>query len=460
MDVPLTYLPIGILGAFRWLSWMFRRMVASRYTTFEGAVPETTLSVVTPVYQEDPRTFIKALKSWLANPTVNEVICVIDVTDLVCWQIANSLSAVDSRIQLVSTDVPGKRDALRKGWEHATGKIVALVDSDTIWANDVGAEVLKPFADRRIGAVATRQSVFEPSSVWEYLTDFYLDYRYFDEVAAQTAWGRAISCVSGRTAVYRRWVLLDISEEFMAETFWGVPCNSGDDKRLTTLALERGHRTYLQRSARVWSTFPSDYRVFMKQRLRWARNTWRSDLRALMNGWVFRHRFLAFVLIDKAISPFTTLLAPVFFLIAVIRADYLVVGVILVWWLVSRGIKNWAHLRENPGAVLLLPAFVLVSFLMAGIRIQALLTIRTQRWLTRDVAVVDGELMRTAEEELGDIDLVLSNPSPTSKPIAKPPAISKPPELSAVSGATAPTKVRIPVAKTPRSDPMVVEMKK
>jgi hypothetical protein len=42
----------------------------------------------------------------------------------------------------------------------------------------------------------------------------------------------------------------------MAETFLRVPCMSGDDKCPTSLLLKRGHRTVLQRSARVWSTFP------------------------------------------------------------------------------------------------------------------------------------------------------------------------------------------------------------
>ena len=60
--------------------------------------------------------------------------------------------------------------------------------------------------------------------------------------------------LSGRTAVYRRSVLMEIQEEFMNETFWGVPCLSGDDKRLTTLTLERGYLTYMQRTAQVWST--------------------------------------------------------------------------------------------------------------------------------------------------------------------------------------------------------------
>jgi len=383
----------------RWVSWILRRIVAHRYHPHEGEF-DADLAVVTPVYQEDPEIFELAVRSWLANPTVTEVICVIDTTDASSWAIAQRIGREDTRIVVVPTTVPGKRDALRVGWEHTAAEIVALVDSDTIWAPDVGREALRPFSDPAIGGVATRQNVYEPISILEHITDFYLDYRYHDENAAQTAWGQALSCLSGRTAVYRRSILLDISEEFMAETFMGLPCNSGDDKRLTTLTLERGHRTYMQRTARVWSTFPAERRQFFRQKLRWARNTWRSDLRALGAGWVFRHPYLAFTLIDKSISPFTSLIAPLFFVIAVVRGDLIVVGAMLVWWLVSRGFKNLPHLRERPIDILLVPMLILISFTLAVTRIRALLTIRTQRWLTRDVAVVGGELMRTTDLSL------------------------------------------------------------
>jgi hyaluronan synthase len=174
-----------------------------------------------------------------------------------------------------------------------------------------------------------------------------------------------------------------------------VPCNSGDDKRLTTLILEAGWSTYMQRSARVWSTFPPDARTFFRQRLRWARNTWRSDLRALGRGWVFRHPFLAFSMVDKAVSSFTLLLSPAYMALALVRAEWMVALVLATWWLVSRSAKVLPHLRRNPRSVLLVPAYVLISFAMAGVKLYALATVRRQRWLTRSVAVVDGEVVRT-----------------------------------------------------------------
>ena len=401
MDLTL-YVPLGVLGLVRWVCWLIRRVPAALYRPYRSDYREA-LTVVTPVYQEDPDVFRAALESWIAND-VDEIICVIDVTDVDSQRIA-----ADYPVVVIVTDVPGKRDALRKGWEAAHTPLVALVDSDTLWAGDVAERVCEPFADPRIGGVGTRQNVLNPSSIWQYLNDMYLDYRYFDETAAQTHVGRAVSCLSGRTAVYRRDLLLRHSEHFLSERFLGVQCNSGEDKRLTTLLLHGGHRTYMQRTARVWSTFPANGRTFYKQRLRWSRNTWRSDLRALSKGWVFRYPFLAFTMIDKAVSSFTLLVSPIYMTVAAVRQDWAVCGILGGWWVVSRSAKLLPHLQRRPRDFLLMPVVILVSFSMAVVKIYALLTVRRQRWGTRDVAVIDGELVRT-----------IDTPTIGGRPIARP----------------------------------------
>ncbi|HEX5588016.1 MAG TPA: glycosyltransferase [Acidimicrobiia bacterium] len=389
----LWYLiPLGALGLFRWCCWLVRRIPASQYQPFRSDHREL-ITVVTPVYEEDPRIFRYAVSSWLENDWVVEVICVIDATDEACLAVANEL-ALTHPVQVIVTDVPGKRPALKLGWEHAQTSLVALVDSDTIWARDVSDRVCEPFADPAIFGVGTRQNVYNPASFLERVNDIYLDYRYFDENAAQTVVGQAVSCLSGRTAVYRRGFLLTVGDEFISESFAGKPCNSGDDKRLTTLLLAHGHRTYMQRTARVWSTFPSKPREFFLQRLRWSRNTWRSDLRALWQGWVYRYPFLTFTMLDKAVSSFTLLISPAFFVLALIDGRYSFAAILVSWWLVSRAAKLAPHFRRRPVDLVILPAFILLTFVMATVKIYALLTLTTQRWLTRRVAVVDGEVTR------------------------------------------------------------------
>lgn len=382
--------PLGVLGLIRWSLWLIRRVPAALYVPVcdEFWLP---LTVVVPVYQEDPEVFAQAIESWLANDA-GEIIAVIDVTDTTCVELAKRYP-----VTVITTEVPGKRDALRRGWNAARTDLVALVDSDTIWSPNVAKEVCKPFVDPRIGGVGTRQNVHRTNGFLSRINDMFLDQRYFDENACQTRCGRAVSCLSGRTAVYRRTLLLEIEDEFMHETFWGVPCLSGDDKRLTTLILERGFLTYMQRSARVWSTFPTRWSTFVAQRLRWARNTWRSDLRALSHRWVWRHPFLAYTMMDKAISSFTLLVGPAFMVYTLLTRNWLFAGVLVLWWQVSRSAKLLPHLRRRPSSVFYIPGYVVMSWVMAMIKIRALLTIRAQRWLTRDVAVTDGQIIRTSQ---------------------------------------------------------------
>jgi hyaluronan synthase len=148
----------------------------------------------------------------------------------------------------------------------------------------------------------------------------------------------------------------------------------------------------------VWSTFPQDGRTFFKQRLRWARNTWRSDLRALGRGWVFRYPFLAFTMVDKAVSSFTLLVSPTYMTLALIRAKWMMALILACWWLVSRSVRMLPHLRRRPSSIPIVPLYILLSFAMAALKIYALATIRTQEWMTRRVAVVDGEIVRTTQE--------------------------------------------------------------
>ena len=177
MDVSsfAAYIPLGVLGLVRWASWLVRRVPASLNRPARTGHFEP-LTIVVPVYQEDRRVFRQALESWLAN-RVEEVICVIDRTDEACLRIARQYP-----VRVIPTDVPGKRDALRRGWEAARTPLVALVDSDTIWAADVADRVCEPFADPRVGGVGTRQNVAEPRTVWEHLNDMYLGNRIGIEV--------------------------------------------------------------------------------------------------------------------------------------------------------------------------------------------------------------------------------------------------------------------------------------
>ncbi|MBC8076616.1 MAG: glycosyltransferase [Chloroflexales bacterium] len=389
-------IPIGILGFIRWGMWLLKRIPAMFYRPIRNSY-DTTATLITPVYKEDPVLFRRAIDSWIAN-TPDRIIAVIDVTDTVCIEIARTYAEVE--VMLI--DIPGKRPALAMGVDASTTDIVVLVDSDVIWEPDVLAKVKMPFADPKIGGVGTRQNMYptdgKRATIWERLADIYLDIRYTDEVPATTLF-KAVSCLSGRTAAYRTQVLQMLREPFLNETFNGHPCMSGDDKRYTCLVLQSGYRTWNQLDARVYSTFKPDFRGFVKQRIRWSRNSFRSDLRALWQGWVWKYPYLALMLIDKTIAPFTLLLGPIVLVLSVLTGNWPLALALIIWWHVSRAFKILPHLIRKPADWLILPAYIGITYYMSLVKGYALFTINEHKWLTRAVAVVDGKVTRVSEAE-------------------------------------------------------------
>jgi hyaluronan synthase len=389
-------IPIGILGFIRWGMWLLKRIPAMFYRPIRNDY-NTSATIVTPVYKEDPVLFRSAIDSWIANKP-DRIIAVIDVTDTTCIEIAKTYPEVE--VMLI--DIPGKRPALAMGVDATTTDIVVLVDSDVIWEPDVLAKLKMPFIDPKIGGVGTRQNMYPTDgkrpTIWERLADIYLDIRYTDEVPATTLF-KAVSCLSGRTAAYRTQVLQILREPFLNETFNGHPCMSGDDKRYTCLVLQSGYRTWNQLDARVYSTFKPDFRGFVKQRIRWSRNSFRSDLRALWQGWVWRHPFLALMLIDKTVAPFTLLLGPVVLVLALLTGNWALALALVIWWHVSRAFKILPHLIRKPSDWLILPAYIGITYYMSLVKGYALFTINEHKWLTRAVAVVDGKVARVSEAE-------------------------------------------------------------
>jgi hyaluronan synthase len=105
-------------------------------------------------------------------------------------------------------------------------------------------------------------------------------------------------------------------------------------------------------------------------------------------------------MLDKAASSFTLLVAPAFMAMAVAARHWQVVQLLGLWWLVSRSAKMLPHLERRPSHILtMVPVYIVMSFAMALVKIAALLTIRKQRWLTRDVEVsaTTKRVVRTAE---------------------------------------------------------------
>lgn len=377
------YFPFGVIGIYRWSVWIAKKIVAKKYKPIHKNGYKNTLSVVVPVYNENPDVFREALNSWNKNDP-DEIIAVIDHTDGSCIKEYKEFQKQNKNSKLIITERPGKREALSDGIKVAGFNIIALVDSDTIWDPNIKDILLSPFKDPSVGGVGPRQNVLNTNTLARRLFNIHLDHRYSDEMTYLATVANALTCLSGRTALYRKEAIKDLCDELENETFGGIKCISGDDKCITRLVQERGWKVRYQANARVLTLGAPDLLTLFKQHIRWTRNSYRSDLKSLMSGWIWkREKILAFHMIDRFTQPFTLILGPIYFIFSIIWGHWLIAGILLAWWHFSRGIKLYSHLRHRPSDILILPFYIVTVYLMAILKIYAVVTIRQQGWITR-----------------------------------------------------------------------------
>lgn len=383
------YFPLAVAGTIVWALWLYRVILSARVKPIESDF-RTTTSVIVPSYHEDPDILMRCLETWRAqNPT--EIIIVLDVADLEAYDRIVALG--DPRITPVLFHHAGKRSALGVGIRLATSEILVLTDSDTSWTRGLLDNVQKPFVDPLVGGVSTQQNVYQRgSSIWRRVADWLVDLRYYNYVPAMGNAG-AVPCISGRTAVYRREAVLPVLDNLENEFFLGKRCIAGDDGRLTWLVLASGYKTVHQRSAKALSMFPSSLTAFIKQRIRWSRNSYRTYLTAMFKGWLWRTPFVTKItVLQILLTPVTMGLTVFYILFSRLEPTPVAIWAVVIWLLLGRGIRGISHLRRRPLDIFLLPIVTLTVVAIAlPIKVYAFVTMNKQGWLTRHADQIGGD---------------------------------------------------------------------
>lgn len=382
-------IPLGLAGIFVWCLWLYRAVTSRFYKPVVNDYRATT-SVIVPSYREDPDILMRCLESWLSQDP-DEIIIVPDIEDV---EVQRRLAEVtDPRVRVIVIQHQGKRSALGVGIKAAVNEIIVFSDSDTSWEPGLLDAVQMPFVDPLVGGVGTQQNVYQRNtSVWRRIADWLVNLRYYDYVPTMSRKGGVI-CLSGRTAAYRRSVVLPVVDNLENEFFLGRRCISGDDGRLTWLTLASGYKTVHQSNARALSMFPDTFRAFVKQRVRWSRNSYRCYLTAIWKGWIWR------VPIISRLTVFQILLTPVTMgltltYLSIHRLDGTARSYVLaaLWLLLGRGLRAYSHIRRHPWEILLLPLTALVViFISLPIKFYAFLTMNKQGWLTRSQDSIGGD---------------------------------------------------------------------
>lgn len=238
--------------------------------------PALNVSVVLPVYNEDPQLLEATLDSLSGQTRLPGRVWVLDdgSDDRSAFELAQRYQS-PFELQVVRFETNrGKRHVQGHAFRlDVDAEVFVTADSDTALDPSAIEEGLRPFAHSQVSAVAgiirasnrTRNLLTRLQDA-EYLSSFLLG-RAFMSVF------HSVLVTAGGLAFYRAVVVREHLEEYLHQSFRGGPVVSGDDRMLAQLSLIHG-RVVLQHTALAYTAVPERLSHLVRQRMRWSESFW------------------------------------------------------------------------------------------------------------------------------------------------------------------------------------------
>ena len=379
---------IGALGL------MFVKLVGSTvHRPVTGATSERhRVAVVACFYNEDPRAFLRCLESVVAQTRAADEIWVIDdgSADDLCFRMARAV--LGGRPGAVVHRLPqnqGKRHAQGYAFARTTSDVVVTIDSDTVLDHAAIEEGLKPFQDPTVKAVAANvRALNHRRNLLTRLIDLRYANAFLFDRAAYSAVGSVVCCC-GSLSFFRTEIVRRHLDDFLAQTFLGVPVQYGDDRRLTQYALLEGS-VRLQDTSVAYTLVPETLGHYRRQQVRWNKSFFRESLWAIRRFGPRRWPFWISIAELAVWVVFTASLLQVVYLGPLVFGrpipwSYAAFAVVLAY---ARNVRYFGRPGDSVGRQLATfacaPVYTVLHVVMlTPLRVWSLLTLRKTGWGTR-----------------------------------------------------------------------------
>ncbi|MER5910754.1 glycosyltransferase [Streptomyces sp. NPDC001982] len=219
------------------------------------------VSVLVPAYNE-AKCIENTVRSLMASEHPIEIIVVDDGSTDGTARIVEAMALPNVRV--VRQMNAGKPAALNRGLANSSHDLIVMMDGDTVFEPPTVRELVQPFGDPRVGAVAGNAKVGNRDSLigaWqhiEYVMGFNLDRRMYDIL-------RCMPTIPGAVGAFRRSAL---------ERVGGMSDDTLAEDTDITMALHRdGWRVVYAENARAWTEAPETVQQLWSQRYRWSYGT-------------------------------------------------------------------------------------------------------------------------------------------------------------------------------------------
>jgi cellulose synthase/poly-beta-1,6-N-acetylglucosamine synthase-like glycosyltransferase/peptidoglycan/xylan/chitin deacetylase (PgdA/CDA1 family) len=257
---------VGVLVLARFALMLLLAGVHARRTRRRdfrwGEEPVTEpVSVLVPAYNE-AKCIENTVRSLMRSEHPIEVLVVDDGSTDGTARIVEALDLPNVRV--IRQVNAGKPAALNRGIDNARYDLIVMMDGDTVFEPSTVRELVQPFADPSVGAVAGNAKVGNKNRLigaWqhiEYVMGFNLDRRMYDIL-------RCMPTIPGAVGAFRRSALRRVG---------GMSDDTLAEDTDITMALHRdGWRVVYAERARAWTEAPESVQQLWSQRYRWSYGT-------------------------------------------------------------------------------------------------------------------------------------------------------------------------------------------
>ncbi len=358
------------------------------------------VTVIIPTVCNWDKENIDCIYSILANKPARIIVSVVGYKKRL--QAIRICDEIHPRIQVVSVDEANKRTQLLKAVEDVRTEITVYADDHVFWPDTFLRSALAPFEDPIVGLVGTSKRVIRNHDLplldnfFNYIACIYLERHNFECTATYNIDG-GVFVISGRTALVRTSVIHSLAyrSEYQSEYFGSImssvgPMKVDDDNFSTRFMVRHGFKTVFHNDekAMIKTTLVSHKGQLQKlkgQLMRWARTTWRSNLKSLVTDRACYHR-----------TPWTTyaMFLSSFVNIAIIYDSLLFatlflggggkhIGTMALVLVLTKLIKPLPHLLREKSDWKFVPGGILFGYAHGFIRIIAFLTMNNVEWSGR-----------------------------------------------------------------------------
>ncbi|MGW1723241.1 glycosyltransferase [Streptomyces sp. NPDC002306] len=218
-------------------------------------------SVLVPAYNE-AKCIENTVRSLMRSEHPIEILVIDDGSSDGTARIVEDLDLPNVRV--IRQENAGKPAALNRGLANARHELIVMMDGDTVFEPATVRELVQPFADSRVGAVAGNAKVGNKDTLigaWqhiEYVMGFNLDRRMYDVL-------QCMPTIPGAVGAFRRSAL---------ERVGGMSDDTLAEDTDITMAIHRdGWRVVYAEKARAWTEAPESVQQLWSQRYRWSYGT-------------------------------------------------------------------------------------------------------------------------------------------------------------------------------------------